>query len=49
MSPYGWYVRFPSDLPLLASTRDLIDWASAGGSPRWRRTVRIRKGPTSPG
>ena len=27
MSPYGWYVRFPGKLLLLASTRDLIDWA----------------------
>jgi 2-polyprenyl-6-methoxyphenol hydroxylase-like FAD-dependent oxidoreductase len=27
MNPYGWYVRFPGDLLLLASTRDLIDWA----------------------
>jgi flavin-dependent dehydrogenase len=26
MSPYGWYVRFPGDLRLLAATRDLIDW-----------------------
>src|SRR6516225_12322940 len=26
MSPSGWYVRFPGDLRLLASTRDLIDW-----------------------
>jgi 2-polyprenyl-6-methoxyphenol hydroxylase-like FAD-dependent oxidoreductase len=26
MSPYGWYVRFPGDLLLLTSTRDLIDW-----------------------
>ena len=25
MNPYGWYVRFPGDLRLLASTRDLID------------------------
>jgi 2-polyprenyl-6-methoxyphenol hydroxylase-like FAD-dependent oxidoreductase len=25
MSPYGWYARFPGDLRLLASTRDLID------------------------
>jgi 2-polyprenyl-6-methoxyphenol hydroxylase-like FAD-dependent oxidoreductase len=25
MSPYGWYVRFPGDLPLLSCTRDLID------------------------
>src|SRR5262249_29788324 len=30
MSPYGWYVRFPGDLPLLASTRDLIDWGVRG-------------------
>jgi 2-polyprenyl-6-methoxyphenol hydroxylase-like FAD-dependent oxidoreductase len=26
MSPWGWYVRFPGDLRLLAATRDLIDW-----------------------
>jgi 2-polyprenyl-6-methoxyphenol hydroxylase-like FAD-dependent oxidoreductase len=26
MNPYGWEVRFPGDLRLLASTRDLIDW-----------------------
>jgi 2-polyprenyl-6-methoxyphenol hydroxylase-like FAD-dependent oxidoreductase len=26
MSPYGWYVRFPGHLRLLAATRDLIDW-----------------------
>ena len=26
LSPYGWYIRFPGDLILLASTRDLIDW-----------------------
>jgi 2-polyprenyl-6-methoxyphenol hydroxylase-like FAD-dependent oxidoreductase len=26
MGPYGWYVRFPGDLRLLASSRDLIDW-----------------------
>jgi hypothetical protein len=26
MSPYGWYIRFPGKLLLLASTRDLIDW-----------------------
>ena len=26
MSPYGWYVRFPGKLLLLAFTRDLIDW-----------------------
>src|SRR5262245_41466359 len=26
MGPSGWYVRFPGDLQLLASSRDLIDW-----------------------
>jgi hypothetical protein len=26
MNPYGWYVRFPGNHLLLASTRDLIDW-----------------------
>jgi 2-polyprenyl-6-methoxyphenol hydroxylase-like FAD-dependent oxidoreductase len=26
MNPYGWYVRFPGHLMLLACTRDLIDW-----------------------
>jgi 2-polyprenyl-6-methoxyphenol hydroxylase-like FAD-dependent oxidoreductase len=26
MSPHGWYVRFPGDLLMLASTRHLIDW-----------------------
>ena len=30
MSPYGWYVRFPGELLLLASTRDLIDWGVRG-------------------
>ena len=30
MSPYGWYVRFPSELLLLACTRDLIDWGVRG-------------------
>ena len=30
LNPYGWYVRFPSDLLLLASTRDLIDWGVRG-------------------
>jgi 2-polyprenyl-6-methoxyphenol hydroxylase-like FAD-dependent oxidoreductase len=30
MGPYGWYVRFPGDLPTLASTRDLIDWGVRG-------------------
>jgi 2-polyprenyl-6-methoxyphenol hydroxylase-like FAD-dependent oxidoreductase len=27
LSPYGWYVRFPGDLMVVASSRDLIDWA----------------------
>jgi 2-polyprenyl-6-methoxyphenol hydroxylase-like FAD-dependent oxidoreductase len=27
LSPAGWYLRIPSDLPMLACTRDLIDWA----------------------
>jgi 2-polyprenyl-6-methoxyphenol hydroxylase-like FAD-dependent oxidoreductase len=26
MNPCGWYVRFPGDLLMLFSTRDLIDW-----------------------
>jgi 2-polyprenyl-6-methoxyphenol hydroxylase-like FAD-dependent oxidoreductase len=26
MSPFGWYVRLPGNLRLLACTRDLIDW-----------------------
>ncbi|MBV8611036.1 MAG: hypothetical protein JO034_26700, partial [Singulisphaera sp.] len=30
MSPYGWYVRFPGDLRLLACSRDLIDWGVRG-------------------
>ncbi len=30
MSPYGWYVRLPGKLMLLASTRDLIDWGVRG-------------------
>jgi 2-polyprenyl-6-methoxyphenol hydroxylase-like FAD-dependent oxidoreductase len=30
LNPYGWYVRFPGDLLLLASTRDLIDWGVRG-------------------
>jgi 2-polyprenyl-6-methoxyphenol hydroxylase-like FAD-dependent oxidoreductase len=27
LGPYGWYARFPGDFRLLASTRDLLDWA----------------------
>ena len=30
LNPYGWYVRFPGDLLMLASTRDLIDWGVRG-------------------
>jgi hypothetical protein len=30
MSPSGWYVRFPGDLRVLASSRDLIDWGVRG-------------------
>jgi 2-polyprenyl-6-methoxyphenol hydroxylase-like FAD-dependent oxidoreductase len=26
LAPSGWYLRIPSDLPMLACTRDLIDW-----------------------
>jgi 2-polyprenyl-6-methoxyphenol hydroxylase-like FAD-dependent oxidoreductase len=26
LAPSGWYLRVPSDLPMLACTRDLIDW-----------------------
>jgi 2-polyprenyl-6-methoxyphenol hydroxylase-like FAD-dependent oxidoreductase len=30
LSPYGWYVRFPGDLSVLACSRDLIDWGVRG-------------------
>jgi 2-polyprenyl-6-methoxyphenol hydroxylase-like FAD-dependent oxidoreductase len=30
LSPGGWYVRFPGDLRLLASSRDLLDWVVRG-------------------
>jgi 2-polyprenyl-6-methoxyphenol hydroxylase-like FAD-dependent oxidoreductase len=30
LNHYGWYVRVPGDLRLLASTRDLIDWCVRG-------------------
>ena len=43
MSPYGWYVRFPGDLPLLASSRDLIDWGVRGRVAALPN-VRIRQG-----
>src|SRR5689334_2601006 len=26
LSPYGWFVRCPGDLRVLAASRDLIDW-----------------------
>jgi 2-polyprenyl-6-methoxyphenol hydroxylase-like FAD-dependent oxidoreductase len=42
MSPYGWYVRCPGDLQLLACTSDLVDWGVRGrvaGLPN----VRIRQ------
>jgi 2-polyprenyl-6-methoxyphenol hydroxylase-like FAD-dependent oxidoreductase len=43
MSPAGWYVRFPGDLLLLASTRDLIDWGVRGRVAALPN-VRIRQG-----
>jgi 2-polyprenyl-6-methoxyphenol hydroxylase-like FAD-dependent oxidoreductase len=43
MNPYGWYVRFPGDLRLLASTRDLIDW-SVRGRVAALPNVRIHQG-----
>src|SRR5262249_24188851 len=30
MTASGWYVRFPGDLRLLASSRDLSDWGAGG-------------------
>jgi 2-polyprenyl-6-methoxyphenol hydroxylase-like FAD-dependent oxidoreductase len=30
LSPAGWYVRFPGDLRMLASSRDLLDWVVRG-------------------
>jgi 2-polyprenyl-6-methoxyphenol hydroxylase-like FAD-dependent oxidoreductase len=43
MSPSGWYVRFPGDLRLLASTRDLIDWGVRGRVAALPN-VRVRQG-----
>src|SRR5262245_22627389 len=43
LSPFGWYIRFPGDLPLLASTRDLIDW-SVRSRVAALRNVHIRQG-----
>ena len=42
-SPYGWHVRFPGKLLLLASTRDLIDWGVRGRVAALPN-VRIRQG-----
>jgi 2-polyprenyl-6-methoxyphenol hydroxylase-like FAD-dependent oxidoreductase len=30
LSPFGWYVRFPGDLRVLACSRDLLDWVVRG-------------------
>jgi 2-polyprenyl-6-methoxyphenol hydroxylase-like FAD-dependent oxidoreductase len=43
MSPSGWYVRFPGDLLMLTSTRDLIDWGVRGRVAALPN-VRIRQG-----
>jgi 2-polyprenyl-6-methoxyphenol hydroxylase-like FAD-dependent oxidoreductase len=43
LGPYGWYVRFPGDLELLASSRDLIDWG-ARSRVAALANVRIRQG-----
>jgi 2-polyprenyl-6-methoxyphenol hydroxylase-like FAD-dependent oxidoreductase len=43
MGPYGWYVRLPGDLRLLASTRDLID-RGVRGRVAALPNVRIRQG-----
>ena len=43
MNAYGWYVRFPGDLRLLACSRDLIDWGVRGRVAAIPN-VRIRQG-----
>jgi 2-polyprenyl-6-methoxyphenol hydroxylase-like FAD-dependent oxidoreductase len=43
LSPTGWYVRFPGDLRLLASSRDLLDWVVCGRVTALPN-VRIRQG-----
>jgi 2-polyprenyl-6-methoxyphenol hydroxylase-like FAD-dependent oxidoreductase len=43
LSPAGWYVRFPGDLRLLASSRDLLDWVVRGRVAALPN-VRIRQG-----
>ncbi len=43
LGPYGWYVRFPGELVMLASSRDLIDWGVRGRVAALAN-VRIRQG-----
>jgi 2-polyprenyl-6-methoxyphenol hydroxylase-like FAD-dependent oxidoreductase len=43
LNPYGWYVRCPGDLRMLASSRDLIDWGVRGRVASLPN-VRIRQG-----
>jgi 2-polyprenyl-6-methoxyphenol hydroxylase-like FAD-dependent oxidoreductase len=43
LNAYGWYVRFPGKLRLLASSRDLIDWGVRGRVAALPN-VRIRQG-----
>jgi 2-polyprenyl-6-methoxyphenol hydroxylase-like FAD-dependent oxidoreductase len=43
LNPYGWYVRVPGDLTMLASSRDLIDWGVRGRVAALPN-VRIRQG-----
>ncbi|MGC1722004.1 MAG: hypothetical protein WA746_23705 [Isosphaeraceae bacterium] len=48
LGPYGWYVRFPGDLLLLACSRDLID-SVVRGQVAALRNVRICQGVTVAG
>jgi 2-polyprenyl-6-methoxyphenol hydroxylase-like FAD-dependent oxidoreductase len=43
LGPYGRYVRFPGDLVMLASSRDLIDWG-VRGRVAMLPNARIRQG-----
>jgi flavin-dependent dehydrogenase len=43
LGPYGWFVRCPGDLRVLASSRDLIDWGVRGRVAAIPN-VRIRQG-----
>jgi 2-polyprenyl-6-methoxyphenol hydroxylase-like FAD-dependent oxidoreductase len=43
LNPYGWYVRRPGDLRMLACSRDLIDW-SVRSRVAALPNVRIRQG-----